>query len=162
MVIDLQMARYARTAVDLSYLLNSSLTPEFRKDHLDDLLKMYHSLVMEHLEKCGVDTKGLFSLDDLKRDYVDCGIFGFLLGSSHCQVLIRSMYKRTVNLNWTIFFQFALSDIVWDMENMTDMATMIMEYKKKKVVEARTNEPLRRRTIQLVREAEAFGVFEGL
>ena len=45
---------------------------------------------------------------------------------------------------------------------MTDMATMIMEYKKKKVVEARTNEPLRRRTIQLVREAEAFGVFEGL
>ena len=104
MVIDLQMARYARTAVDLSYLLNSSLTPEFRKDHLDDLLEMYHSLVMEHLEKCGVDTKGLFSLDDLKSDYVDCGIFGFLLGSSHCQVLIRSMYKRTVNLNWTIFF----------------------------------------------------------
>jgi hypothetical protein len=61
-VIDWQGATLGPGAADLSYWLALSLTVEVRRAHEDELLKLYHSTLVEH----GVDD---YKFSQLKRDY---------------------------------------------------------------------------------------------
>ena len=83
-MLDFQLCRRARPAIDLVYCLGSSTSPETREEHLEELLQFYHDKLTEILDKYGY--KDCYSLSDFKKDFHDCYIFGFVLGTSHAQV----------------------------------------------------------------------------
>lgn len=85
-MLDLQLMRVARPAVDLSYLFGSSTSPEFRKEHLADFLQFYHTALASHLGDLGHRVDDLLTLDQLKRDFDECFVFGFVVGILHSQV----------------------------------------------------------------------------
>ncbi|XP_063225230.1 uncharacterized protein LOC134532595 [Bacillus rossius redtenbacheri] len=78
-LIDLQMVKYASPAIDLHYFLSSSLADGIRDEHEDRLLECYHQTLVDTLESVGLNA-GVYSIDDLKKDYADKAHVGFHLG----------------------------------------------------------------------------------
>lgn len=68
LLLDFQLVGIAHPGNDLVYFLVTSTTPEVRKDHLEDILSLYHKTLHEELEKVshlGID----YTLEDIKEDY---------------------------------------------------------------------------------------------
>ena len=84
-VVDLQLSRRARPSIDLAYCFASSLTPEMREKHTDELLEFYHKELVKFLLKLGY-TEDLYPFKQLKEDYVECFTFAFVLAVMHAQV----------------------------------------------------------------------------
>lgn len=74
--------------MDLAYLLGSSTTPEFRRDHLDEILSFYHGTLIEVLGGLGYPAL-LYPYDQLKQDYDECFVFGFAMGTMHAMVILN-------------------------------------------------------------------------
>ena len=51
LMLDFQSTAYCNIGNDLSLLMLSSTTKEFRDKHLDDALKSYHKKLMEVIQK---------------------------------------------------------------------------------------------------------------
>ena len=83
-VLDFQMSRRTRPAVDLVYFLGSSTTPEMREKHLEELLHFYHDQLTEILDGHGYS--GRYTYTELKKDFKECFVFGFVLATSHAKV----------------------------------------------------------------------------
>lgn len=84
-VVDLQMVRRARPTIDLAYFFASSLSPEFRENHLQELLKYYHLSLTKCLVNLGYD-EDLYTFDSFKGNFEECYIYGVGYGTIHAQV----------------------------------------------------------------------------
>lgn len=89
-MIDLQLVRRARPAVDLVYLLGSSTTPEFREGHMEEVLTFYHETLTGLLGKFGYSPE-LYTYAQLKKDFDECFIFGFVMSTMHSMVTNENM-----------------------------------------------------------------------
>ncbi len=88
-LIDLQLAKYAKPAVDLVYFFGSSTSYKFRENHLDSLLRLYHSTLHKELKEFGYTTE-LYTFQQLLDDFQDCWPFGFTLSCAHIAVSVSS------------------------------------------------------------------------
>lgn len=70
-ILDLQLLKRTRPVVDLTYFLGTSTGPEFRKAHLDDLLKYYHEELMSNLTTIGYNDD-IYTLQQLHKDMDEC------------------------------------------------------------------------------------------
>ncbi|XP_049812692.1 uncharacterized protein LOC126259745 [Schistocerca nitens] len=76
-LIDFQIARYASPALDISNLLYVCTTPEMRAQHGRQLLRDYHSSLVDTLRGLGCEQPSAEELwDMLEVEMRDCGRFG--------------------------------------------------------------------------------------
>ena len=87
-LLDLQLMKYCRPTVDLTYFFGSSSFAPFRKEHLKSLLKIYHDKLTRELEVFGY--KDIYSYEDLLKDFEDTWGFGFACSLLHVQVYPNS------------------------------------------------------------------------
>ncbi len=87
-ILDFQLVRRARPTVDLAYFLASSLIPETRRRHLDNLLSDYYRTLADSLNSLGYDAGELYPYTSLKTDFKECYIFGIVSGLMHAQVKV--------------------------------------------------------------------------
>ena len=85
-MVDLQLVRRARPSIDLVYLLGTSTGPEFREKHLEEILSFYHSTLIAGLTKFGYSSD-LYTYQQLKKDFDECFIFGFVMGTMNAMVI---------------------------------------------------------------------------
>nr|CAD7454506.1 unnamed protein product [Timema tahoe] len=77
--LDFQLSRYASPTLDLNHFLFSSVDDDVLKDR-DTLLAEYHSTLIKHLQESGCEhTK--YSLEDLKRDFQERMLYGWMVTS---------------------------------------------------------------------------------
>jgi thiamine kinase-like enzyme len=69
LLIDLQVMQEACPTMDLTYLIYTSTTTEFRQKHLEDMLKLYYNSFKSYCDKLGVGYLPGFSLEALKRRF---------------------------------------------------------------------------------------------
>ena len=89
-ILDLQNTRLGRAGVELAYFFCSSTSPQQRKSHFEDLLKLYYDCFYTELNNLGDNSEPFFTFDDLKEEYNDCFSYGFILGCMHAQVEISN------------------------------------------------------------------------
>ncbi|CAL4121948.1 unnamed protein product [Meganyctiphanes norvegica] len=77
MLIDWQISHWNTPVADLSYFFHSSTSPTFRKTHIDELLKYYHTIFTEITIKLGTPVPH-WTFDQLKKEYDQMKVFGFL------------------------------------------------------------------------------------
>jgi hypothetical protein len=72
---------------ELTYFFCSSISPELRKDHSEDLLQFYYDEFLEQLVQLGDGAdKTCYTFEELKNDFDDCFSFGFVMGCLHSHV----------------------------------------------------------------------------
>ena len=76
-IVDFATGCWGNPAIDLSYILVMSLTPEFRKEKEDHFLRFYHYKLIGYLEKLGIGPD-VYTLEQLRQDYQDRFIVGLL------------------------------------------------------------------------------------
>lgn len=108
-LVDLQLTRRARPALELGYFFGTCTSPEFQAEHLDDLLEFYHC----RLAHFYAATRGSgaadtsiplpYTLDSLKKDFKDCFAHGHAVGAFHilashtvCQGLSIRFFLKSV------------------------------------------------------------------
>ena len=79
------MVRRGRPTIDLAYLLGSSTSPEFRKEHLDEILSFYHKTLIDLLTSFGYSAQ-VYPYDQLEKDFEECFVFGFVMAIMHAMV----------------------------------------------------------------------------
>ena len=85
-MLDLQIVRRSRPAADLNYFFGSSVSPEFRDEHLEEMLSFYHGNLTQSLEVLGYSAQTIFTLENLKQEYQECHMIGFIMGAMHINV----------------------------------------------------------------------------
>ena len=83
-LLDLQLMKYTRPTLDLTYFFGSSTFAPFRSKHLETLLKHYHDKLSQELKVFGYEN--VYSFEDLCQDYEDNWVFGFICSFLHMQV----------------------------------------------------------------------------
>jgi len=99
-IIDWQIANIGIGTFDLAYFLSQSLAVEERREHLDDLINLYHATLVEH----GVSD---YSMDELWADFRMCALFCLTypvlagageLANDRALHLVRTMLERSVRM----------------------------------------------------------------
>ena len=103
-LIDFQMIRYASPLTDLQYALQLGTTKEFRKKHLNQLLKEYHDefqnilsrfpnvkLLKPNVEK--------WNFEKLVEEYNDFNLFGLLIATTFLPVVFYSGNSENKNVD---------------------------------------------------------------
>ena len=114
-ILDLQNTRLNRPGMELSYFFCSSTSPQQRKSHFEDLLKLYYDCFFEELKNLGDDSEPFFTLEDLQEEYNECFAFGFILGCMHAQVkkLNSLLFKILFWVVANYIFEYDLHVIIW-------------------------------------------------
>ena len=68
-ILDWKNAKLASATLDLAFLMLSSTTSDVRQTCTNDLLKSYHKVFCETLEKFGVSTEEQPSFAEIMEDY---------------------------------------------------------------------------------------------
>ncbi|XP_050687158.1 uncharacterized protein LOC126993077 isoform X2 [Eriocheir sinensis] len=69
-IIDWQMVMFSRPAIDVAFLITTSLCPDERRKHGRDLLSTYWDSFMARLSKFGIEDKAIkYTKEDLEADY---------------------------------------------------------------------------------------------
>ncbi|XP_046801334.1 uncharacterized protein LOC124418625 [Lucilia cuprina] len=79
-LIDWQIMRYSSPIIDIMYFLMSCTTRDFRKQHFQKALEIYHCAVMEHIKKLGSNPEKLFARSAFNREFKNKGAIGLLFG----------------------------------------------------------------------------------
>ncbi len=85
-LLDLQIIRYARPAVDLVRLMACCTRAKFRHENTTELLKHYYEVIARRMKALGHDPDKVYPWDSLKSDYDECFVFGFVMAGFHLQV----------------------------------------------------------------------------
>ena len=86
-MVDLQNTRIGRPGIELAYFFCSSTSPQQRKDHFEELLRVYYDSFFEELRNLGNTSEPYFTFEDLKQEYDECYNYGFIMGCMHAQVM---------------------------------------------------------------------------
>ena len=89
--VDLQFVKVSRPTIDLNYFFCSSTTSHFREEHFNDLLKIYHDVLIAELKGLGY-SDDVYTMSQLVEDYNDCFAFGLIVGMFHGQV--RELFQQ--------------------------------------------------------------------
>ncbi|XP_047120584.1 uncharacterized protein LOC124803442 [Schistocerca piceifrons] len=68
-LLDFQLSSYSSPSIDLQYFTHTSLTEEVYANHLTDLLKEYHSHLIEVMNDIGISTDKQISFEELLADF---------------------------------------------------------------------------------------------
>ncbi|XP_049940208.1 uncharacterized protein LOC126416509 [Schistocerca serialis cubense] len=68
-LLDFQLSAYCSPSIDLQYFTHTSLTEEVYANHLTDLLKEYHSHLIEVMNDIGISTDKQISFEELLKDF---------------------------------------------------------------------------------------------
>ncbi|XP_049834458.1 uncharacterized protein LOC126278399 [Schistocerca gregaria] len=68
-LLDFQLSSYGSPSIDLQYFTHTSLTEEVYANHLTDLLKEYHSHLIEVMNDIGISTDKQISFEELLADF---------------------------------------------------------------------------------------------
>ncbi|CAL4065073.1 unnamed protein product, partial [Meganyctiphanes norvegica] len=94
-LIDWQATHWNTPVADLHYFINSSTSTELRKDHLDDVLKHYHTIFTEATIKLGTPVPA-WTFEQFKKEYDQMKVYGFLKGLLFAQML--SEFSATMRI----------------------------------------------------------------
>lgn len=138
-LLDLQLMRRSRPAVDLVYFFGSSTYFQFRAKHMEELLKYYHGCLSNELEAFGY-SKSTHTYQQLNQDFDDCWPFGFVIAIMHMQLLVMDFDGEEA-------FDFeAMSDEKKYMEMAEKTAAIQLQNAKK-------NKPYLEKVFGMMREA---------
>jgi len=79
MLVDFQLTRDACPTADLVYLIYTSTTLEYRKAHLDKVLKLYHDRFNEVCSLMDVESLPGFNLQTLKTRFHRSKLMGYMM-----------------------------------------------------------------------------------
>ncbi|KAM7346423.1 pinkman isoform 1-T2 [Cochliomyia hominivorax] len=77
-LIDWQIMRYSSPIIDLLYFIMSSTTREFRQQHFQETLDLYHSAAVEHIKKLGSDPDIVFPRAAFNEEFKKKGAIGLI------------------------------------------------------------------------------------
>ena len=139
-LLDLQITRVASPALDINYMIYSSVIGQHRRDFLPVLLAAYESS-FNNVIACG-NQKPLYNFDQLKKEFYKRNKFGLLMGL----MLIPMMVATT--------------EEVIDFNSVTDeeMEEFVNEQKEKNAKAMKTNPLLRPRLLDMIDEMVERGV----
>ena len=166
--LDLQLSRLARPSIDLAYFFGSSLSPQLRHEEGDRLMKLYHTTLVKKLVGLGYP-EDLYTFQDLKDDYKECLPFKHIMSIMHAMVHFCKMFYIITCIHQIFCSQIQLTPPDADVsEGGMDMDQAVTEpeqmkewmdnYRQGQIKQAKKNEKLRDRLIQIGREASADGV----
>ena len=75
-LLDFQLTRVAQPEIDLIYVFSSSLNPETRSKHMDDLLQFYHKHLTKELAALGYSAD-VFTYEELKENCTKSWVFAY-------------------------------------------------------------------------------------
>ncbi|KXJ77779.1 hypothetical protein RP20_CCG006581 [Aedes albopictus] len=78
-LLDWQICRYVSPALDLLYFIFGCTDEAFRRQHYDEMLRIYYNSLKQLLEKLGGDASRQFPFTALLRQLKACGKFGILM-----------------------------------------------------------------------------------
>lgn len=91
MLIDFALLRYASPAIDLSTFLCLSCSREDRNLNLSKIMRTYHEELINCLKKADMDNLERFSYDAIWKEFVDHGLFGFVIASFFLHILMGTL-----------------------------------------------------------------------
>ena len=145
-MLDFQVVRRARPAIDLAYFFCSSTTTEFRKRHLDELLRFYYDLLNAELTRLGHDAESVFPFSRLISDFDECFIFGYGKGQMH------AMLALTPKKGDEDFYDFT------DVKDPKEIEEMSKKVRVAQIKLAKSNPELGKRLLDLAIEAAERGI----
>jgi hypothetical protein len=163
------MVNRGRPAADCSFFLGSSVAPELRKEHLQDLLKFYHLNLTKGLIKFGYK-EDMYTIGDFKKDFEECFVFGLGFGVVLAQVTKQGVMFMPLDNKSLIVFQFTMNNVdamqkefglvEGEAETKEDMMKQMEQQRKAQKQENRTNEKLTNRLCYLAEEGNTYGYFD--
>ncbi|XP_066949623.1 uncharacterized protein [Macrobrachium rosenbergii] len=78
-LIDWQISQWNNPVFDLHYLLNTSTSFEMRRDHIEEILRHYHSTFTEITTKLGTPVPN-WNYEQFKAEFERTALVGFLMG----------------------------------------------------------------------------------
>ncbi|XP_065094904.1 uncharacterized protein LOC135715662 [Ochlerotatus camptorhynchus] len=78
-LLDWQICRYVSPALDLLYFIFGCTDEDFRRQHYDEMIRIYYDSLKQLLEKLGGDASRQFPYTALLRQLKVCGKFGALM-----------------------------------------------------------------------------------
>ncbi|CAL4123251.1 unnamed protein product [Meganyctiphanes norvegica] len=173
-LLDWQFSHWNTPVSDLQYLIYSSTSREFRKEHLEDILKFYHSTFVEATNNMGVETLE-WSYEDFKNDFNRMALYGLIKGINlsfqhHCPELVQQtvidIQKAINQSNFTKplkapLVKLSKNDVLsssMDSIVNSNMGHSCLLYIKQII--NRENENLASRVLGLIYEAEENGLFD--
>lgn len=139
-LVDLQLSHETCVIHDLQYLFFVSTTSEFRRNHIDDLLLLYHDTFNNVCAKLRTPTLPGFCMDSLQFRFHRAKFFGYYI----------AMMVLPVSLS--------VGEIA-DMENMEEGKDITEAFVEQFCDFTRPNELLKGRLCEITREMIADGVF---
>lgn len=172
-ILDWQVPHWNTPVMDLQYLIYSSTSREFRKEHLEDILMFYHSAFVEATSTMGVE--GLnWTYEDFKTDFSRMALYGLnrainLAFGHHCpgaaqlhedekqKAINRSSFVKALQAPFfNLIEKYFFSSVVDSMMNFA-YKTGILPFIKE--ITNRENTNLATRILDLIYEAEENGLF---
>ncbi|XP_067006582.2 uncharacterized protein [Anabrus simplex] len=86
-LVDFQTAHYSSPALDLQYFFHTCVSDEVYTDHLQDLIREYHSTFIRALDALGC-TKYHITLNEIKREMDNHMYFAFFAASTVLPVIL--------------------------------------------------------------------------
>jgi hypothetical protein len=80
-LVDFQTYRYAPPILDLLSFLHMTTSRKFRWNHQSELLRYYHSSLLNFLKKAGVNTDLALSLEELEKSAFELRLFGVAIAA---------------------------------------------------------------------------------
>jgi len=97
-LVDLQLCRETCPTSDLAYIVYTSTTTEFRKNHLDEVLNIYFQKFNHFCKLLKVETLPDFTLPELKRRFNRKKLFGMFMGAV-CMPIFMKERENAVQLD---------------------------------------------------------------
>lgn len=100
-LVDLQCTRVCCIMTDIVYYLYTSTTTEFRKEHLEEMLKWYYTKFTEYCEILKVKPFPGFTWDNFQRKYHRSKMLG-LLFATFCLPFMLQRPESNVNMDTVV------------------------------------------------------------
>jgi len=93
-LIDLQVMSDNCPTNDLVYLFYTSVSTEFRRKHMNEMLELYYNHFRNYCDQLGVEYLPGYSLEALKRRFHRSKLIGFMM----CLMVLPIILKDTTNM----------------------------------------------------------------
>ncbi|CAL4080135.1 unnamed protein product [Meganyctiphanes norvegica] len=172
-LLDWQLCHWNTPVLDLQYLIYSTTSREFRKEHLEEILTFYHSSFVKATIDMGVE--GLkWTYEDFKIDFNRMALYGLIRGihltfGHHCPEMLKnyevekqkainqSNFRKTLQAPLVkLSRKYFLSSTMDSIMNFAIKASFLPYVKE---ITNRNNGNLASRVLGLIYEAEENGLF---
>ncbi|XP_058825483.1 uncharacterized protein LOC131685640 [Topomyia yanbarensis] len=109
MLIDWQLARYVSPALDILYFLLCCTDEAFREKYHDEMLQIYHSSMVNLLDRLGSDGTELFPFSALQDQLKRFGQFVIIMGAFDIPILCTDPAEMPAALDGDLSEVFATS-----------------------------------------------------